>query len=151
MVKIFRIGLLKKMICILAHLLGMLFVLSEKLWIGSLWFGFLFPFLSKLLSLDWQRGMRYRQVGSFWVGVFKEIWNTFFADLGFKIEIIYFSLVGLRQIKWEVEKILRQIKWEVEMRFTTKGKFKKKHIWKCMLCFVMLGVLQGFLRFSVLL
>jgi len=38
------------MLCILAHIRGMLFVLSDKLWIGGLWFGFLFQFLSKLLT-----------------------------------------------------------------------------------------------------
>jgi hypothetical protein len=38
------------MLCTLAHIHWMLFVLSDKLWIGVLWFGFLFPFLSKLLT-----------------------------------------------------------------------------------------------------
>jgi hypothetical protein len=69
---------IKKMMFILAHLLGMPFVLSEKLWIGGLWFGFLFPFLSKLLSLDWQRGMRYRHGGSFWIGVFSRGYEMHF-------------------------------------------------------------------------
>lgn len=72
------------MISILAHLLGMLFVLSEKLWIGGLWFGFLFC-IPKQAFVTWLSMRDALSIGRKLLG-----W-----DLGLKIEIIYFSLVGL--------------------------------------------------------
>jgi hypothetical protein len=94
-IKIFRIGLLQKMVCIVAHIRGMLSVLSDQLWIGGLWFGFLFPFLSKLLTWLAMRDALSTGRKLLGWGFQGDVKCFFFADLGLKIEIIYSSLVGL--------------------------------------------------------